>query len=56
MRRLITAAAIVATAALPLLGTSPASAVCRYMDPLPVCLPACPLPDPDDPFPYACPL
>lgn len=55
MRRLIVTAAIAATAALPLLGTSPASAVCRpFLGP--ICLPACPLPDPDDPFPYACPL
>lgn len=56
MRRLLATSLIAATAALPLLGTAPASAICRYWDPIPVCMPACPLPDPNDPFPYYCPL
>ena len=57
MRRILAGTAIAATAALYSVGTAaPASAICRYYPPLPVCLPACPLPDPHDPLPYACPL
>lgn len=55
MRRLFIGA-VIATAASAGFTATPASAICRYMDPLPVCLPACPLPDPHDPLPYACPL
>lgn len=55
MRRLLIAAAIAATAGALSSGATPASAVCRpFLGP--ICLPDCPLPDPDDPFPYACPL
>lgn len=53
MRRLVLAAVLAASAA-GFAGAPPASAVCRpFLGPL--CLPACPLPDPNDPFPYACP-
>jgi hypothetical protein len=55
MRRLVLAALIAASAATGIAGAGPAAAVCRpFLGP--VCLPQCPLPDPNDPLPYACPL
>lgn len=54
MRRLLVAALIAASAGAIGAGT-PASAVCRpFIGP--ICLPACPLPDPNRPLPYYCPL
>lgn len=54
MRRLVLAAVIAASAA-GFAGTQPAAAVCRpFIGP--ICLPACPLPDPQQPLPYYCPL
>lgn len=55
MRRLLIGA-VIAAAASAGFTAAPASAICRYYDPLPVCLPSCPLPDPQRPLPYACPL
>lgn len=54
MRRLL-AAALVAAAAGSIGAATPASAICRQFIG-PICLPACPLPDPHRPLPYACPL
>lgn len=54
MRRLLVAA-VIAAAAGSFGAASPASAVCRQFIG-PICVPSCPLPDPDDPLPYACPL
>lgn len=54
MRRILIAAVIAASAA-GFASAPPASAICRYYFNL-VCLPQCPLPDPHDPLPYACPL
>ncbi len=54
MRRLFVGAVIVAAATAGF-SAPQASAVCRpFLGP--ICLPACPLPDPNDPLPYACPL
>ena len=55
MRRLVLAALVASSAAGLTGGVTPASAVCREFIG-PICLPACPLPDPNDPLPYACPL
>jgi hypothetical protein len=54
MRRILVAAVVAASAG-SFAAAPPASAICRQLVG-PVCLPACPLPDPDDPLPYACPL
>ncbi|HEX8003396.1 MAG TPA: hypothetical protein VF519_11950 [Mycobacteriales bacterium] len=54
MRRLFIAA-VIAAAAGSVGSAAPASAICRpFIGP--ICLPACPLPDPNDPLPYTCPL